>query len=85
MIDKTALINSIAQKAGSVLGTGKSRTREDIENNIKALISSSLAKMELVTREEFDNQVAVLRNTRSKLAALEEQLKEMSSRQDTEE
>ena len=79
MIDKTALINSIAKKAGELLSTGKSRTREDIENNIKALVTRSLSKLDLVTREEFDNQVAVLQHTRSKLDALEKQLMDSQS------
>ena len=74
MIDKTALINSIAKKAGDILGSEKSRTREDIEKNIKALISSSLAKLDLVTRDEFDNQQAVLQHTRAKLERLEKEL-----------
>ena len=74
MIDKTALINSIAQKAGDILGSEKSRTREDIEKNIKALISSSLAKLDLVTREEFDNQLAVLQHTRARLEQLEKEV-----------
>ena len=79
MIDKTALINSIAQKAGDILGPEKSRTREDIEKNIKALMSSSLAKLDLVTREEFDNQCAVLQHTRAKLERLEKELDELKS------
>ena len=74
MIDKSALINSIAQKAGEMLGSEKSRTREDIEKNIKALVTSSLAKFDLVTREEFDNQLAVLQHTRARLEELERQV-----------
>ena len=74
MIDKTALINSITQKAEGILGSEKSRTREDIEKNIKALIRSSLAKLDLVTREEFDNQQAVLQHTRAKLERLEKEV-----------
>ena len=74
MIDKTALINSIAQKAGDIPGLEKSRTREDIEKNIKALMKSFLAKLDLVTREEFDNQLAVLQRTRAKLERLEKEV-----------
>ena len=74
MIDKTTLINNIAQKAGDIFGSEKSRTREDIEKNIRALISSSLAKLDLVTREEFDNQQAVLQHTRAKLERLEKEV-----------
>lgn len=71
MIDKVALINSIATKAGEVLSVEKSRNREDIEKNMKALVSSALSKLDIVTREEFDTQVAVLQHTRQRLEALE--------------
>lgn len=43
----------------------------DIERNSKALLSHALARMDLVTREEFDAQAAVLARTREALAALE--------------
>jgi len=50
----------------------------DAEKNIHALLKSAFTKMELVTREEFDVQAAVLRSTREKLDALEKQLAELS-------
>jgi len=74
MIDKSALINNIAAKAGELLNGDKSQTREDIEKNIKVLVSSVLAKLELVTRDEFDTQVAVLKHTRERLEALEKEM-----------
>ena len=46
----------------------------DMDKNIHALIKGVLTKMELVTREEFDVQAEVLRNTREQLAALEAKL-----------
>lgn len=74
MIDKSALIDSIAAKVNDLVYGDKSQTREDAEKNIKALISSSLAKLDLVTRDEFDAQVAVLKYTRERLEALEKEL-----------
>ena len=44
---------------------------EDLERNFKSLLQTGLAKMDLVTRDEFDVQVAVLARTREKLEALE--------------
>ena len=79
MIDKAALINNIAEKAGQLLGGEKSQTREDIERNIKALVTSALSRLDLVNRDEFDAQVAVLRHTREKLEALEKQVAELKS------
>ncbi len=51
----------------------------DAEKNIHALIQSAFTKMELVSREEFDVQAEVLRNTREKLTLCEERLAELES------
>lgn len=52
----------------------------DVEKNIHALLKGVFTKMELVSREEFDVQTEVLRNTREKLAALELQLAELEDK-----
>jgi hypothetical protein len=44
---------------------------KDIEKNAKAMMSGVFAKLDLVTREEFDVQAQVLARTREKLQALE--------------
>ena len=44
---------------------------KDIEKNTKALVSGAFAKLDLVTREEFDVQAQVLARTRDKLKELE--------------
>ncbi|MEO8410930.1 MAG: accessory factor UbiK family protein [Propionivibrio sp.] len=46
----------------------------DIEKNARALLSSFFAKLDLVSREEFDVQTQVLARTREKLKALEERI-----------
>ncbi|MEF8699255.1 MAG: accessory factor UbiK family protein [Candidatus Accumulibacter sp. UW20] len=46
----------------------------DIEKNARALLASGLAKLDLVSREEFDIQTRVLQRTREKLTALEARL-----------
>ena len=51
--------------------------QQDIEDNIRSLLQSSLTKMNLVTREEFDVQSAVLKRTREKLEQLEKQLEKL--------
>jgi len=48
---------------------------KDIENNMKAMMMAMFARLDLVTREEFDVQVQVLQKTREKLDALEAKLK----------
>jgi len=49
----------------------------DLEKNFRAMMASGLARLDLVTREEFDVQAKVLARTREKLAALEARLAEL--------
>jgi BMFP domain-containing protein YqiC len=44
---------------------------KDIQKNARALLASAFARLDLVTREDFDLQVAMLARTREKLTALE--------------
>ena len=66
------------QLVDSVPGNLKSMG-EDMERNFKSLLQSALSRMDLVTREEFDVQMAVLSRTREKLEALETRLTELES------
>ena len=49
--------------------------QDDIEKNLKAGLQSALQKMDLVTREEYEVQTALLARTREKLEALDAKLK----------
>ena len=49
----------------------------EIEPKLRALASSMLSKMDVVSREEFEAQSAVLLRTREKIDALEKQLEEL--------
>jgi ubiquinone biosynthesis accessory factor UbiK len=51
----------------------------DLQKNLKALLNQQFAKMDLVTRDEFDTQMQVLARTREKLEALERRLAQMES------
>lgn len=46
----------------------------DLDKNVRALLSSTFAKLDLVTREEFDVQREVLLRAREKITALEARL-----------
>ena len=52
---------------------------KDIEKNMKAMMSQGFAKLDLVTREEFDIQLQVLAKTREKLEALEARVAELEA------
>ncbi|MDO8315539.1 MAG: accessory factor UbiK family protein [Rugosibacter sp.] len=51
----------------------------DVEKNARALLASFFAKLDLVTREEFDVQREVLSRTSAKLAALEQRVAELEA------
>jgi ubiquinone biosynthesis accessory factor UbiK len=51
--------------------------QKDLEENFRALLRERLAKLELVTRDEFDAQARVLERTRARLEALEARLAAM--------
>ncbi len=64
-------LEQLSKRISSLIPGDLKHMQEDIENNIHSLLQSSLAKMNLVTREEFDVQSAVLQRTREKLDKLE--------------
>ena len=53
--------------------------KNDIEKNVRATLNATFSKMELVTREEFDIQTALLTRTREKLDALEQQAMQLEA------
>jgi len=53
---------------------------KDLEKNFRGLLSSAFARLELVTREEYDVQTQVLARAREKLAALEARVAELEAR-----
>ena len=63
--------NDMQSKINQVLENSPAK---EIEKNIKAMMSQGFAKLDLVTREEFDIQAQVLAKTRAKLEALEARL-----------
>lgn len=69
-------INEISNKIKDVVN---SSPLADVEKNLNALLKSVFTKMDLVTREEFDVQAEVLRNTRQKLELLEAKLAALES------
>ena len=62
-------------------GLLKNTPAADIEKNLRALLSSSFAKLDLVTREEFDVQREVLKRSREKISQLEARLAELERAQ----
>ena len=67
-------IESLARKLAESLPQGLKNVRDDVEQNFRAVLQGGLSKLDLVSREEFDVQQAVLARTREKLEAMEARL-----------
>lgn len=65
------LFEEISARISEVMAASPAR---DVEKNLKASLAGLLARMDLVTREEFDVQAQVLARTREHLAELEARL-----------
>lgn len=78
MFDTNA-IDDIAKKLANAIPPGLSDFKDDMEKNFHGILQGALAKMDLVTREEFEVQKAVLAKTRAKLDELEKRVTEMEA------
>jgi len=67
-------INDLVDKLSAALPDSIKTLQEDAKNNIRAVLESSLRQMNLVSREEFDVQSALLARTLEKLNELEKQV-----------
>ncbi len=71
-------IEQFVRKLKQLLPEGGS---SELESNIRALANSSFSKLNLVSRDEFDAQTAVLARTREKLEKLEAQMEALTKSQ----
>lgn len=76
MLDPKHLDDLTRRLSGS-LPQGLQALQKDFDRNLRAILEAGLAKLDLVTREEFDVQSAVLTRTRAKLEHLEAQVAEL--------
>ena len=73
------LIDDLARRLAGSLPESLVALRRDLEQNFKSVLQSGLTRFDLVTREEFDVQAAVLRRTREKLEQIEARLRELET------
>jgi ubiquinone biosynthesis accessory factor UbiK len=64
-------LEQLSKRISALIPGDVKHMQDDIESNIRSLLQTSLTKMNLVSREEFDVQSAVLQRTREKLEQLE--------------
>jgi BMFP domain-containing protein YqiC len=67
-------IDELARRLAESVPQGLRSMKDDLEKNFQSVLRAGLGKLDLVTREEFEVQEAVLARTRQKLEALEKRL-----------
>jgi len=75
-------LDDLARRLSGSLPKGLEVLQEDIQRNLRAALEGGLSRLDLVTREEFDVQAAVLLRTREKLERLEAQVAELERQAD---
>lgn len=76
-MDKAPFLDDLQQRLAALV---EATPAADLQKNLKALLTQQFARLELVTREEFDTQAKVLARARAKLDELEARLAALESR-----
>ena len=77
---KQEKIDDFFQEFSKLLPDDLRDFKQDINRNLKAALNATFARMDLVTREEFDIQTALLSKTRSLVEELEQKINELESK-----
>ena len=75
------IIDDLARRLSNTVPAGLREAQQDLEKNFRTVLQNTLAKLDLVTREEFDVQSRLLSRTREKLEVLEKTIAELEARQ----
>ena len=73
-------IDKVAKLLAESLPTGLRSVRNDLEQTFRSVLQNSIEKLDLVTREEFEAQEAVLAQTRDRFEELESRLGNLENR-----
>jgi ubiquinone biosynthesis accessory factor UbiK len=74
-----AHIDELARRLSSLVPNGLREGREELQQNFKSVLQTGLGKLDLVTRDEFDVQRAVLLRTRDKLNELQRAIEKIEA------
>ena len=72
-------IDRLARRLAESVPENIRAMREDLEQNFRSVLRTSLARLDLVTREEFEVQEAVLARTRQRCDAMEARVKALEA------
>ena len=72
-------IDELTRKLSDSLPAGLTQAKDELENQFRSVLTAAFERMNLVGREEYDAQCAILEQTRTKLQELETRLEELAS------
>ncbi len=78
MID-SRFFDEISGALGRHLPPGVRNVKDDVEKNMRSVLQASLERMDLVTREDYEIQVALVTRLRARLAALEARVDDLEA------
>lgn len=73
------ILDDLSRRLAEAVPEGLRHVQNDLEQNFRGILQGALSRMDLVTREEFDVQAALLERTREKLEFLIEQVEQMEA------
>jgi len=76
-MDRQSIFQDVQNRITELI---RSSPAADVERNVKAMLSQTFQRMDLVTREEFDTQVDLTVRLRQRIDALEAQIADLSAR-----
>ena len=76
------IFDDLSRRVAEGMPGGLQALQDDFQRNLRTVLESALRQLELVTRDEFDIQQAVLRRTRARLEALEARVSELERHKD---
>jgi BMFP domain-containing protein YqiC len=72
-------IDELTRRLSDSLPAGLTQAKDELENQFRSVLTAAFERMNLVGREEYDAQCAILEQTRMKLQELEKRLEELTS------
>jgi len=72
------IVDELTRKLGDALPPGVAQLKDDIEGRFRSVLTGAFERMNLVGREEYEAQCAILEKTRAQLTELERRLDELS-------
>ena len=73
------MVDEVTRKLTEALPPGVTQRKEELEDRFRSVLTAAFERMNLVGREEFDRQCAVLEETRLKLESLQQRLDELQA------